>query len=381
MVVLKRSAILMVSVLMSTLVLFADVRVSNIYEVEIPIENPTPEARGQATAKALLIVLVRISGKQNIETEDAIAEALKAPQQYRVSAREFSKSINGETKLILSVKFNATRINSLLARADLPIWSDRRPSTLVWVAIEDGRNRYILGSGSTQTNKTTVSVKAEITRLAKERGVPVLFPLMDLQDQKSLRYSDIIGGFHDSIKKASARYGADTILVGKVRHRGPDSWRAQWTIITSDRTKFIESSRQPLSQVVASGVHGLANYLASHVSTNSPVVVDTSEPRLKVAVSNINTMTDYASVVDYVSKLSSVRTVQVVDVNESTITLAVDLKSSVSSFKQSVSENPKLKVAEDDDAPMVISQDSPNNNDSSNATSAQNEALKYRYTP
>jgi len=382
---LKRKIFIAFSLLiLCALSVQSEVRVANLYQTEVEVEDQSPSLRIEAMKKGLLIVLKRVSGSQKIENEEAIKESLGNPAIYRRSSRYKTIESKGASQLVIVIRFNPTQINRLLAKADLPIWGDKRPTTLIWIGIEDGRNRYILGSE--QSNATTKLFKDEIKKIAGQRGIPILFPIMDLEDQQKIRYTDISGGFLDPVKKASKRYSTDAILLGKIRRRGSNLWKARWTLIIQGKSHFFETELSDLSVSSAAGVHGLANYLASNISESSPMVQYDDDASLKLAVSNINNMADYATVLKNIKKLKSVKQLQVIYVSESKILFSIELKSDLNRFKQAISNDPKLKVEEDEDASPLIESDKDSAGDQNNNSSRsnlQNNAgmLNYRYTP
>ena len=61
------------------------------------------------------------------------------------------------------------------------------------------------------------TVREQIVAAADERGLPIAWPLLDLQDLNAVTCTDVWGGFEDEIVAASARYRSDAVLIGKVR--------------------------------------------------------------------------------------------------------------------------------------------------------------------
>ena len=109
----------------------------------------------------------------------------------------------------------------------MPVWGPERPLTLLWVAVDDGvGGRALLGANETtelgapttpQMTALLTTVREEIVAAADERGLPIAWPLLDLEDLNAVTFTDVWGGFEDRIVAASTRYRADAVLIGRVR--------------------------------------------------------------------------------------------------------------------------------------------------------------------
>lgn len=99
----------------------------------------------------------------------------------------------------------------MIRDAGLPVWGQRRPDTLLWLATEDENgNRQIIDDGA----KGPVS--SRLRELAVERGVPVVFPLMDLDDSVNISVFDVWGRFARTLQTASVRYQPDYIVGARL---------------------------------------------------------------------------------------------------------------------------------------------------------------------
>ena len=64
---------------------------------------------------------------------------------------------------------------------------------------------------------------------AESRGVPVYFPVWDLEDSSRVTVSEIWGRFLDQIEAASERYSPDKLLVVRVEKRYAGQWHVDWS--------------------------------------------------------------------------------------------------------------------------------------------------------
>src|SRR5690606_25504380 len=160
------------------------------------------------------------------------------------------------------VEFNAARVSQALAQRNRPVWGPERPLTLLWVAFDDGFGERVLlgandagvaaGSPLAELLQTT---RAELAAAADERGLPIALPLLDLEDLQALTFTDVWGGFEEPIRAASARYGADSILIGRVRigDFGPE---VQWLLLGAAGRQLLAGS------TISEGLHWVADIYA-----------------------------------------------------------------------------------------------------------------------
>jgi len=71
-------------------------------------------------------------------------------------------------------------------------------------------------SASIVSSDTTPEIVEQLDALAHDQGLPVLFPLMDLEDRLQFGVQDIIESNSENITMAAARYAPDAVLVGLI---------------------------------------------------------------------------------------------------------------------------------------------------------------------
>lgn len=212
-------ALLLVLTLMSSAV----AQIEDLYRVSVPAASQGPEDRAAAFRGALDRVVVRLTGR-----EDAVAAIAEAglPARAERFVREYRYESDGaETQL--AVRFDGAALREALVRAGIPVWQRDRPPVLVWLAVDGADGRFLVGDEEPVTREALRESMAE-------RGVPLLFPLLDLEDQQRLSISDVAGGFTGPILEASERYGAAVVLSGSVRADGNLS-RGRWTLSVDGR--------------------------------------------------------------------------------------------------------------------------------------------------
>lgn len=184
----------------------ADV-VTGLYDAAVDIAKQSEQAQNAAIQTGLKQVLVKISG-----TPDILREAGLKP--YVKRAREFTRQLQFVTQdqqLSLLISFDASKIDDLIRQLDYPIWGSYRPSTILWLVREQEQfDRRILSEND------DVALRQALNNYARQRGVGLLYPVLDLEDLQRISVYDVWGLFTDSLAGASERYGVEVIYGVRV---------------------------------------------------------------------------------------------------------------------------------------------------------------------
>ncbi len=298
----------------------AAVEVPGLFTVSVPVSGQGAEEREGALYAAFSRLLVRIgSGRGMLEDERALALLQRAPrfmEQYRY--RQTPES------LVLEVRFDPRAVERALLEQGLPLWGHTRPLTLAWVVVQEGGQRRLINEDNAH------SLLAAMRRESAERALPLSFPLLDLEDQMALSVTDVWGGFVDRIMAASARYGAEAVLVGRLyRDLTTHRWQGRWFLLEGGRVvdRWVVSG--PLDWVAAEGVARTADVLAARYAQR----LDRSEG-VRLWVTGVTGLADYARVQRYVEGLTVVERVQPVEVDGGRLALELRLRGEVGALVQ-----------------------------------------------
>lgn len=174
---------------------------------QVQVENQSQSTQQQASREALEQVLVKMSGTTTVSENAGVSAAIRSPGQYLRSYRFDDK----KGQLYYIAEFDQQALLSLLRREGLPVWGNRRPETIVWLAVEkDNGQRAIVE----ETQSSAVS--NAIRETAQSRGIRVSMPLMDLTDNQAIAVYDIWGRFPQALTNASSRYGVDYIIGARL---------------------------------------------------------------------------------------------------------------------------------------------------------------------
>jgi hypothetical protein len=314
-------------------------RVSGLYDAEVKVFSQKRSERSLAMISALAEVLAKVSGQRDAIEAGNVAKAVKRParflQQYRYRAlsveerqRDLETATSRSDPQMVVFVFDKAAVDKLLRENDLPVWGATRPATLVWLAVEDEGRRYMVGSDSVEP------LREELLREARRRGLAVLLPLMDLEDQTALSFASVWAGYRDSIDQASHRYRAEAVLVGRLYRPYGGEWQGQWTLLESG---FLQSWRGEgvlPTELLDEGVAGAIDILASRYA---PAAGQQQAGFLPVTVTDVRNLDDYARVSRYLKSLQQVSQVHTARVEADRITFELDVRGSPESFSKTVS--------------------------------------------
>ncbi len=241
------------------------VTVPDLYDTAQPVDG----SREAAFAEALKTVLVRVSGQRDAALRvGGVSDPRKYVQRFGFTADN-----------VLEVGFDSSSIDQLLSNAGLPIWGRERPATVVMLGVEEAS-----GAWRWLTADMPAQEREAIARVARQRGLPLKWPVMDAQERAEAS-SEAPG-----LLQAAARYGANAVLLGRAR-----GGTVQWTLLSDD-------GAAQASGGLEDGVHlaadTFAKVFAASGSSLGSVIVD---------VAGISDLNAYAATLNYLEGMTLVR--------------------------------------------------------------------------
>ncbi len=309
--------------------------VSDLYEAEVRVADRGANQRKVSLRNALAEVLVKITGARNVTSRANLAPALERAseyvQQYRyrlVPEAEGSSAQSEAPRWLLWTRFDSEAINRLLRERHLSVWGSTRPVTLLWLAVEDQGRRDLIGADSDPATANLV------TQVADGRGTPILLPLLDLEDQRQLNFSDVWGDFEDAIFAASERYASDVVLVGRAARRGGATWSVRWSLYQGNNAAHWETSENTQRGALWLGMQNAMDVV---VSRFAPLAGEDTQTSVLLHVDDINTVFDYARVSRYLKALTPVEAIQPVQVKPTAVLFRLRLRGGAHSLRQALS--------------------------------------------
>lgn len=316
------------------------VKVSSIYEVDMPVETQLEDARAEAVKQGFLQVLTKVSGDPLIQKNADIMEGVKKAGYY-VQEFSYRATDTSTTAYMLNVRFNPVDVNRLLKRAGIAYWGEERPLILVWLAVTDDKhNTEIIG------NETPGDLLENIAQQGKQFGLPLIFPMMDVTDVSQLSPEDIMTGALPMIKEASKRYKPDALLIGSIEQSG-DQFDSEWQLILGEDVWSWTISDRSVEKVIAAVLNQGSQKLARYYIVKN----ENSRPSwLTIEVTNISERTDLADLLRYLKQLPPVQQIQLKQVSGNVVELSVLIRGPLSVFQQNAAINQRLIFKSQDDA-------------------------------
>jgi hypothetical protein len=314
-------------------------QLKGLYEAEVEVVDQGRALRTTAMGEAMAAVLLKVSGSAAVLEEEviksALADASRYVRQYRYRSEEIpaekrSAAVDdeppAENRLLLWVGFDSGSIDNLLRRFGFNVWSAARPSTLVWLAVEEGSRRVLVGANDRGL------VREVLEKEAERRAISLHLPLLDLTDQSKVRAVDVWGGFWDNIEAASYRYETQAILVGKLYAVG-SGWEARWILRYQGDQHEWEYRSDDVSTVIANGVGGATDYLSNYFASTSYLGMD----QLALRIEAVNGMEDFRRVNDYLQSLHGVTAVKLRRVDALSASFLIDIEGGRDTLLQAIS--------------------------------------------
>lgn len=326
--------------------------VDDLYQAEVPVSSQEAAERQTALGEALRAVLVKVSGDRAPERQAAVAKTLprasrllQAYDYHRVQPSQSLTQVGEVTPdkpdLLLRARFDPKAVESLLSRAQLPVWGRARPSLLVWLAVEEGGLRYLMG----QT--TEHPLREVMFTLAGQRGLPLHLPLLDAEDQANIQFMDIWADFTDVVLAASRRYAADRVLVGRLYKDPGGFWGVRWSLYSGkgsqDGTAVVwEAQHQTPAEAVSEGLAVTADSLAKEFAVHYHASDD--QQGLVLEIQDVNTLQDYARVNRYLESLEPVTQLIPSRVDAGRLRLELQVRGGIESLHQIIALGRVLAV-------------------------------------
>ena len=300
---------------------------SQLFEAEVTVSSQQPAERSQAIKQAMGEVLQRVAGRRDALEAAAIEELNQHPDRFLQQYRYFTVPESDPPELKLRVRFDGDAIKQALQSQGLGYWGSERPDTLMWLAVEEQGNRYLVSA------QDETDVRTALAAAAHQRGIPIIFPLMDLTDRNSARLSDIWGGFFTPAISASRRYEPQAIIIGRLNRNPAGGWMARWYLQVTGNSSSWTDSNMSLDGLLADGMADVGDNLASRFAVGG--AASTAHP-VDISVQNVHTLTAYAQVNKYLAALAPVINVQVNQVDGAEVRYVVQLNGSLEGLSQTI---------------------------------------------
>jgi len=294
--------------------------VADLYTIRVPVDQGEPDWREQAYRRALSQVLVRVTGQRAAAGDAGLNALFEDParlvQGYRRGAEE-----------TLWVSFDGRAIAARLRDAGRAVWGSERPVTLLWLAVDrGGGDRDLIaaaddpapaarpGRAARPADGTDPDrfLRQRVEDVARARGLPLVWPLLDAEDRGGVAFSDVWGGFEQPVLKASSRYGANSILLGRIDADGRQPPRWTW---------YFGGEQRQWRASIEDAVHRVADLMAGQLAG----VGDEQAISVRLTVTGIEDLAAYADVNRYLASVSVVRELRLEQLADNALTYRLEL--------------------------------------------------------
>jgi uncharacterized protein len=308
------------------------VPVRGLYEAAVPVADQNPALRDDALRRALDAVLVRVTGSRDTTAAAGIVDrAGTLVQGYGYEAAPAGSGLR------LRARFDPRAVDAALRSLGLPVWGANRLSCMAWIALrDDGGPRAVLDAAAVAARAPTVAATAEA------RGLPLAFPELDASERTLVRFDQVWSGAFEGVEGASRRYNPNLVLVGRVGREG-GRWLGRWALLSgADTAEEWASAANSLDEVLAAGIDELADRQAQRFATQPGT---TREMRLRVG--GVDSLADYARVLNYLRGLNPVRDVQVEGAREGELLLRVRVEGDPETLARVIAAGRQLRREQD----------------------------------
>ncbi|MCP5149480.1 MAG: DUF2066 domain-containing protein [Ectothiorhodospiraceae bacterium] len=297
------------------------VEVLDLYDAEAPITAEGEAAHVEALGRALRAVLVKVSGRRELGDAPAIAEAVGTPGRF---VQQFEQRQGGAASRLWA-RFDPELVDRLLAEAGLPVWGRVRPSMTAWLAIERDGERRLVGADEEPTLATA------LVSSAADRGLPVVMPLLDLEDRMRVDAEGVWAGKDEALREASARYQTEATLAGRMRAVSA-GWAGRFVLRLPDAVERFEVTAAVPELLMQEVADAMADRLAARYSGAASAPLEAST--VSVEVAGVSSLEHYARVMRHLEAMDGVSAVSVVRMGDDRLWLDVEARGGAERLRQ-----------------------------------------------
>ena len=324
--------------------------VEGLYGAQVPIKDQSSAQVLMAKKIGLAQVIVKVTGQAQSLNNAGIRAALKNAEIYLQRFSFSTKAlVNGQPQAMMELAFDRLLVDQLMRDFGMPIWGTDRAAVLVWLVEDKQGSRQIV-------NDNGHPMVAQIMDQADQRGMPLLWPLLDLEDQVSINAGALWGLFREAIKEASSRYQADAVLVGRMFQDSQQLWRVEWNFWLDE----VEQTWSSEGANLATLIDPLQDRLASSLVTKFALTTSVQSPNNKASqsailrVDQVTEIDDYVDILTMLETIAGIQRVQLHSANGSTLEFRIFAQSQLAQVKSIVDLKRRLQAVDDVANPQGI---------------------------
>ena len=311
-------------------------QLSNPYQGKIVARQGQEESALKILA--LQQVFVKVSGNKEVNHLPGSKLSLK---DINAMLAQFSY-YKGKKQTYFIANFDEQKINQALSALQQPIWGEMRPTTLIWLIKTEQSGRQLVSDSYLQRRADRV-LSETIQQEQLARGVPLQFPLMDLEDNLAVSVSDVSGRFYNILARASTRYQVENIVSAELRQINAMQWQLSWQLFShSSQNKVLLSGVQhgEKADVIAQMLDTISDYYARQYAISE----NTDEKFYqRIYIKGIDSLTRLTKMHQVLSDMPSISSYQILSVEHNLVSIKVKIKGGLQSFANAFAIQPHLR--------------------------------------
>jgi hypothetical protein len=229
---------------------------------------------------------------------------------------------------MLAVSYDGPAIENAIDASGLAFWGSERPVTLVWLALDRGGGRRALVTAGEASDE-----KTRVENQAARRGLPLVWPGPGDDLVRTLQQA--WSGDHAPLIDAARRYGANGVLIGRVRQGAAGSAAVEWSFSAAGLTASSTGELEAGPELAAERYAGL--YVTQAAGQRSEQLV---------TVNGIRTLEAYAAALRMLSRLAPVRGVAVDEVTPDAVSFLVNVRGDPDGLRQAILRDGSLRAVD-----------------------------------
>lgn len=317
-------------------------QVDNLYVGKVMVPDKTQKNRVKAHRWAIEQVIAKVSGDRKVLDNRKIKQAVAFRAANYIRSFTFTTDNQGRTFLI--DVFDQEKIDALLRSVGAAIWGPRRPSTLVWFALEEGINRSVIAQDSHP------QLKEFLLQTADNRGLPIMLPRYDEQDQQAVFVSDIWGQFEQVIFSGSKRYQPDTILLAKIREIHPEldselqpGWVLNFSLFSEQQLILEQQLNGEQFTIIREMMTQIGDYFASQYAIKSESVISDD---IVLTINNVSNIVMLTAVEQALAELPAINSVELEKMANKSALFSAKLTGTVDDVKRALALLDEFSIVE-----------------------------------